>query len=238
MTAATGHRRDELAARGRSDPAAKRRMPSRIVAFALLCAASLALAGGYAWWSTARRASFVREVSLPPIDSLAELEAPLAVDGSAPPVGENPAPPAGVGTARPTGPGAPPPAGVGTSLLTGPGSLPPEETGSAPFAGAGAASPEETGSAPLTGAGSASPEGAAGSAPRPAPPRGDPAAPDPATARRPEDRLGAAGRPHAEPTANEDGPMPGRGDARPGAGGPAGASVFCSPGRRAPRAVP
>ena len=184
------------------------RTPPRVVAFVLLCAASLSLAGGYAWWSTARRAGFVREVSLPPIDSLAELEAPLAREGSAPPVDEDPAPPAGVDTARPTGPGSAPLAGVVTARPTGAGSPPPEETRSVRFAGAGSASPEETGSAP-----------------RPAAPRGDPAAPDPATARRPGDRLGAAGRPsqasHSDPTANADDPMPGTDDAAPGAGGPA-----------------
>ena len=68
---------------------AHRRAPHRTVAFALLCAASLALAGGYAWWSTARRASLVREVSLPQIGSLAELDTPRAEGRSAPPAEES-----------------------------------------------------------------------------------------------------------------------------------------------------
>ena len=177
MTAPTEDRHNRPATRRPGGKARGNRRPAlRIAAFVLLCAASLALAVGYASWSAARRASFVRQVSLPPIGSLAELEAPLAGEGSTPTVGEDPAP------------------------------------------------PEETGSAPLTGAGSASPEGAAGSAPRPAAPRGDPAAPDPATARRPGDGLGA-GRPsqasRSDPTANADGPVPGRDDAAPGAEGPA-----------------
>ena len=84
MTAPTEDRQNEHAARGRGEAPANRRTP-RIVAFVLLCAASLALADGYAWWSTARRASFVREVSLPPIGSLAELDPPAATAPSAPP---------------------------------------------------------------------------------------------------------------------------------------------------------
>ena len=71
MTAPTENRQNEHAARRPGEAPANRRTPPRIVAFVLLCAASLALAGGYAWWSAARRASFIREVSLPPIGSLA-----------------------------------------------------------------------------------------------------------------------------------------------------------------------
>ena len=74
---------------------ATRRAPGRVVAFVLLCAVALALAGGYAWWSAARRASFVQDVSLPPIDSLAELGTPAAREGSAAPAAEESAPPAG-----------------------------------------------------------------------------------------------------------------------------------------------
>ena len=53
----------------------------RVVAFLLLCVASLALAAGYAWWSTARRASFVQDVTLPPIGSLADDAAEGGVNG-------------------------------------------------------------------------------------------------------------------------------------------------------------
>ena len=69
------------------------RAPRRVVAFALLCAASLALAGGYAWWSTARRASFVQDASLPSIGSLAELDPPAAAERRRTP-GESSPPPA------------------------------------------------------------------------------------------------------------------------------------------------
>ena len=65
----------------------------RVVAFVLLCVASVALAAGYAWWSTARRASSVQNVSLPPIGSLAELEPSLGGSGPASPNGESPPPP-------------------------------------------------------------------------------------------------------------------------------------------------
>ncbi len=85
MTAPTEDRRNEHAARRAGEAPANRRTPPRVVAFVLLCAASLALAGGYAWWSAARRASFVRDVSLPPIGSLAELDPPAATARSAPP---------------------------------------------------------------------------------------------------------------------------------------------------------
>ena len=190
---------------------ANRRAPHRTVAFVLLCAASVALAGGYAWWSTARRASFVREVFLPPIGSLAELDAPAAREGSVPPVGEDAAPPAEAGTTLPTGAGSAPPARAGSAMPTGAGPA-----------------PEETGSAPPIGTDSASPEGA-GSTPRPADPRGNPATPDAATTRPPGDRLGAAGRSaHAsdpDPAADTHGPRPGRGDPASGAGGPAGPDV-------------
>ena len=177
MTAPTEDRRNGHASRRpRGEARGNRRPRRRIVAFVLLCAASLALTVGYAWWSAARRASFVQQVSLPPIGSLAELEAPLAGEGSTPPVGEEPAP------------------------LTG------------------------ADSAPLTGAGSASPDGETISAPRPTVPRGDPAAPHPATARPPGDRFGAAGRSSqaSGPGTAEaaDGPTPGGDDAAPGAEGP------------------
>ena len=212
MTASTDDRRSAHPARRAGEAPANRRTPPRTAAFVLLSAACVALAGGYAWWSTARRASFVREVSLPPIGSLAELDAPAAREGSAPPVGEDAAQPAGVGTARPTGVDPAPDAGAGSAMPTGAGSA-----------------PEETGSAPLTETGSASPQGAAGSTPRPADPRGDPAAPDAATTRPAGDRLGAAGRSsHASDpdlAADMRGPMPGRGDPASGAGGPAAPDV-------------
>ena len=131
MTAPTEDRHTGHATRrpGGGGPG-NRRFPSRIAAFMLLCAASLALAVGYAWWSAARRASFVRQVSLPPIGSLAELEAPAAEEGSTPPVGEVAAPP-GVGSTQTTGLGPAAPEGSGPAPLTGAGSAPPEGAGSA-----------------------------------------------------------------------------------------------------------
>ena len=66
---------------------------SRVIAFFLLCVAAVALAAGYAWWSTARRASFVQDVTLPPIGSLAELDSPAAPERSAPSAGAGSAPP-------------------------------------------------------------------------------------------------------------------------------------------------
>ena len=62
-----------------------RRPTRRGVAFVLLCAACLALAGGYAWRATVRRASFVRDVALSPIGSLAELERPPTSEPLPPP---------------------------------------------------------------------------------------------------------------------------------------------------------
>ena len=85
MTAPSTDRQHGHAARRPGEAPANRRMPPRVAAFALLCAVSLGLAVGYAWWSAARRASFVRDVSLPPIGSLAELDAPAATARSAPP---------------------------------------------------------------------------------------------------------------------------------------------------------
>ncbi len=99
MTTPTEHQPNQHAARRAGEAETNRRPPPRVVAFVLLCAASLALAGGYAWWSVARRASFVREVSLPQIGSLAELEAPVAGEGSAPSAGGVSASPAGNGSA-------------------------------------------------------------------------------------------------------------------------------------------
>ena len=78
MAAPAGDRRNGHAARRAREAAANRRTPTRVAAFALLCAASLGLAAGYAWWSAARRASFVQDVSLPPIGSLAEIDPPTA----------------------------------------------------------------------------------------------------------------------------------------------------------------
>ena len=46
------------------------------VVFALLCAACLALAIGYSWRASARRAALFEDAALPAITSLAELEAP------------------------------------------------------------------------------------------------------------------------------------------------------------------
>ena len=85
MTAPTDDRGNGHAARRPGETPTNRRTPPRVVAFALLCAASLALAVGYAWWSAARQASFVRDVSLPPIDSLAEVDPPAATARTAPP---------------------------------------------------------------------------------------------------------------------------------------------------------
>ena len=120
MTVPTEDRRNGHSARGPGVAPASR-TPPRVVAFVLLCAASLSLAGGYAWWSTARRASFVREVSLPPIDSLAELEAPLAREGSAPPVGGAPAAPVGGGYRASHGAGFAPARGSGYRASHGAG---------------------------------------------------------------------------------------------------------------------
>ena len=61
---------------GTPDTTGARRPTRRVIAFVLLCAACLALAAGYGWRSAARRASLFRDVSLPPIGSLAELERP------------------------------------------------------------------------------------------------------------------------------------------------------------------
>ena len=216
MTTPTDDRQSARAARRAGEAPANRRTSPRIAAFVLLCAAAVTLAGGYAWWSTARRASYVRQASLPPIGSLAELDAPAAREGSVPSVGEDAAPRAGRGTAVPTGVGSAPPEGADSAM--------PEGADSAMPAGAGSA-PEETGSAPPAGTGSASPEGAARSTPRPAGPRGDPAAPDAATTRPPGDGLGAAGRSSqvsdSDPATDTHGPMPARGDGAPGASGPA-----------------
>ena len=101
MTAPTEDRQNGHSASRAGETPANRRTPPRIVAFVLLCAASVALAGGYAWWSAARRASFVRQVSLPPIGSLAELDPPAATARSAPP-SETP----GDGRAAPRAPAA------------------------------------------------------------------------------------------------------------------------------------
>ena len=84
------------------------RAPRRVVIFVLVCVASLALAAGYAWRSAARRASFVQDVSLPPIGSLAELDPQAAAEGAAPP----PADTVGVRSA-PSPPPAPPPGANG-----------------------------------------------------------------------------------------------------------------------------
>ena len=85
MTPPSDDRRNEHAAHRAPEAPGTRRTPRPIVAFVLLCVASLALAVGYAWWSAARRASFVRDVSLPPIASLAEIEPPAAAEASPPP---------------------------------------------------------------------------------------------------------------------------------------------------------
>ncbi len=124
MTAPTGDRRNGHAARRPGEAPANRRTPPRVVAFALLCAASLALAVGYAWWSAARQASFVRDVSLPPIDSLAEVDPPAATARTAPlaatPGAELDPPGA---TART----APPSATPGDSGATTPAARPPDD---------------------------------------------------------------------------------------------------------------
>ena len=169
-----------------------RRHTPRIAAFVLLCAASLVLAVGYAWWSAARRASFVRQVSLPPIGSLAELEAPLAGEGSTPPGGEDPVPPAGAGSALPTGSS----------------SAPPERSGAAPLTGAD--------SAPLTGAaGSASRPAAPRSNPvAPAPATARP----PGDRFGAADRSSQTS--DSDPVTDADGPTSGSDDPGPGADGP------------------
>ena len=99
---ATEDLQGEHAAPQPPEVAATRRSPGRVVAFVLLCAASLALAGGYAWWSAARRASFVQDVSLPSIDGLAELGTPAAGEGPAAPPAEESAPPGDEGAAPPS----------------------------------------------------------------------------------------------------------------------------------------
>ena len=104
MTAPAEDPQNGHAADRPGDAMANRRVPHRTVAFALLCAASLALAGGYAWWSTAHRASFVREVSLPPIGSLAELDTARAGGRSAPPAGESAEPGSATPSDAPTAP--------------------------------------------------------------------------------------------------------------------------------------
>ncbi|MCY3845847.1 MAG: hypothetical protein OXH69_20155 [Acidobacteria bacterium] len=85
MTAPTEDRSGRPAAGRPTRTAREGSASSRVIAFVLLCVASLALAAGYAWWSTARRASFVQDVALPPIGSLAELDAPRGGAGPAPP---------------------------------------------------------------------------------------------------------------------------------------------------------
>ena len=144
MTAPTGDRRNGHAARRPGEAPANRRTPPRVVAFALLCAASLALAVGYAWWSAARQASFVRDVSLPPIDSLAEVDPPGATARTAPlaatPGAELDPPGATARTAPPSAtpgaelnpPGAtartaPPSATPGDSGTTTPAARPPDD---------------------------------------------------------------------------------------------------------------
>ena len=92
MTAPTEDRSSRPAAGRPTRTAREGSASGRVVAFILLCVASLALAAGYAWWSTARRASFVQDVTLPPIGSLAELEPPLQGEVSTPTAGE-PSPP-------------------------------------------------------------------------------------------------------------------------------------------------
>ena len=104
MTAPAEDPRNGHAADRPGDAMANRRVPHRAGAFALLCAASLAFAGGYAWWSTAHRASFVREVSLPPIGSLAELDTARAGGRSASPAGESAEPASATPSDGPTAP--------------------------------------------------------------------------------------------------------------------------------------
>ena len=89
MTAPTENRRNGHASRRTGEAATHWRPQPRLVAFVLLCAASVTLAGGYAWWSQARRASYFREASLPPIGSLAELDPPRTGEASAPPARES-----------------------------------------------------------------------------------------------------------------------------------------------------
>lgn len=84
MTAPTEDRPDVPAAERPHEEMGERGAPRRFVAFALLCAAALALAGSYAWRSAARRASFVQDVSLSSIGSLAELDPPPVAGGPAP----------------------------------------------------------------------------------------------------------------------------------------------------------
>ena len=191
MTAPTD-RENGHAARRAGDAPANRRTPPRIVAFVILCAASLALAGGYAWWSAARRAGFVRQVSLPPIGSLAELQTPLAGEGSTPPVGEVAAPPAGEGLA----------------LFAREGSAAPAREGSAPFTGADSAAPEGE---PVSATRPATPRG------DPAPPHPATARPP---GDRPGAADRSSQTSDSDPAAEADGPTPGSDDPAPGAGGP------------------
>ena len=119
MTPPTDRQKDR-AASGPPPPPGTRGAPRRAVAFVLLCVAALTLAVGYAWWSAARRASFVQDASLAPITSLAELESPPEAqaapspprerDGGPPEAGgptmevDESAPEAGETTARPDAP--------------------------------------------------------------------------------------------------------------------------------------
>lgn len=128
MTDPTEDRQNEHAARRPGEAPANRRAPRRAAAFVLLCAAAVALAGGYARWSAARRASFVRDVSLPPIRTLAELGPPASTGLPAPP----PAPPGDV-RASPRPPAAPLP-----DDRSGAGGRPSPESDPGPEAGAAA----------------------------------------------------------------------------------------------------
>lgn len=93
MTAPTEDRSGRPAAGRPTRTAREGSASGRVVAFFLLCVASLALAAGYAWWSTAHRASFVQDVALPPIGSLAELDSTAAAERSAPSAGAGSPPP-------------------------------------------------------------------------------------------------------------------------------------------------
>ena len=155
MTAPTEDRSGRPAAGRPTRTAREGSASGRVVAFFLLCVASLALAAGYTWWSTARRASFVQDVSLPPIGSLAELEAPLGGAGPAPPNGESAPLPRATPHDRPPparqpavlqpeeGPAAPgpPTQEPDPGPVTG-GDFPASENARAPAAGHPAAGPE------------------------------------------------------------------------------------------------
>ena len=136
-------RLSEHAASGPAEQPGTRGTSRRAVAFVLLCVAALALAVGYAWWSSARRAGFVQNASLAPISSLAELEAPPEAQAAPsppresdgrPPEADEPATEAGETTTRPHAPSA-----IADRSMAGVGGSAPGSVDLAPLADVSAA---------------------------------------------------------------------------------------------------